>query len=845
MYDVNQQGYLDYKMFVANLFNTAASYMHTYQHKSAKKQKEVEQHQPTRTKQEHVNEEAVDAILLKIQKKLISRGVRGIISIAKSFRVIDDNNSHSIDFDEFRKAAKDFRFDLTDYEIEQAFVAFDRQNTGYIDYEEFLRTIRGNMNDKRKALVLQAFNILDKTKSGVVDIEDIKLKYNAKNHPDVQQGKKTEDEVILEFLETFESNHSYLIGENCDGKVTPEEFIEYYENVSMSIDDDEYFEVMMNNAWRMNANTTANNERKGWSSKDKGDDKKKGFYVKKYGKKDEPYEQQEQEMPQQQQQEQPVEDVVVQPLDKLRDVVLSRGPRSIIGLARQFKVADRDSAKALNLNDFARVINDFKVGLTDDEVQELFVQFDKDNSNEVNYEEMLHAIRGEMNEDRLQIVQQAFNKLDIDKSGIIEINDIKSLFNSRNNREVLEGKKNEEDVYEDFVDTFDSHHFLKKGYKDKKVTLDEFIDYYENISMFIDNDEQFIESVSNAWKIYRQKPLKSPVKASMHFSGQKTRKGRMIGEYSKIPGTFENAPFGVDKEPTSYLTSNGVKQKAMPTQNAEVVQKFREKTVKRGMRGIMSIRRAFVIGDENKNNQIEFREFAKLCYDYRIGLNEGEIQKLFEIFDKDNSGVISYEEFLDGIVGQMNQRRESIVQKAFNKLDLNDNGYLDIDETREAFNTRNHPDVLNGRKTEDEVLGEFIDTFDYHFDLLSPSKGKEAKITLEEFMKYYNYISMGIPDDQYFEAIVTNAWNLDNKPNYGKAWGKEIYKEYGRANREQMKSYREEDQKIIDRTKDSWDKKRDKEREVREKYEKKEGGWNKSTKYEPKVAKKGKKEKGE
>ena len=36
-----------------------------------------------------------------------------------------------------------------------------------------------------------------------------------------------------------------------DGIVTMQEWIEYYNNVSMSIDNDEYFAVMMNNAWNL------------------------------------------------------------------------------------------------------------------------------------------------------------------------------------------------------------------------------------------------------------------------------------------------------------------------------------------------------------------------------------------------------------------------------------------------------------------------------------------------------------------------------------------------------------------------------------------------------------------
>ncbi|MCQ2816671.1 MAG: EF-hand domain-containing protein, partial [archaeon] len=181
---------------------------------------------------------------------------------------MDDDNSHYVDFEEFKKACKDFRFDLTNEEMEIAFDAFDRDGSGRLEYDDFLRTIVGPMNEFRQGLVEQAFNIMDRDKSGQIDINDIKGVYNAQKHPDVINGKKTEDEVLLEFLETFEANHNYLNGTQCDNIVTLDEWIEYYENVSMSIDDDAYFELMMNNCWRMGNNTTYNNEKKGWSNKE-------------------------------------------------------------------------------------------------------------------------------------------------------------------------------------------------------------------------------------------------------------------------------------------------------------------------------------------------------------------------------------------------------------------------------------------------------------------------------------------------------------------------------------------------------------------------------------------------
>ena len=48
------------------------------------------------------------------------------------------------------------------------------------------------MNDFRKGLAAKAFAIIDKDKSGTLDINDIRGVYNAKFHPDVKSGKKTE-----------------------------------------------------------------------------------------------------------------------------------------------------------------------------------------------------------------------------------------------------------------------------------------------------------------------------------------------------------------------------------------------------------------------------------------------------------------------------------------------------------------------------------------------------------------------------------------------------------------------------------------------------------------------------
>lgn len=132
---------------------------------------------------------------------------------------------------------------------------FDINRDGVLSIDEFIMAVRGGMNEKRTAIVEQAFHVIDKDGSGILDINDIKDTYNASKHPDVLSGKREEEQILIEFLETFEAHHNLKEGAQNDGKVTIEEFTEYYNNISSSIDDDNYFALMMNNSWNIKGNS--------------------------------------------------------------------------------------------------------------------------------------------------------------------------------------------------------------------------------------------------------------------------------------------------------------------------------------------------------------------------------------------------------------------------------------------------------------------------------------------------------------------------------------------------------------------------------------------------------------
>lgn len=176
--------------------------------------------------------------------------------------------------------------------------------------------------------------------------------------------------------------------------------------------------------------------------------------------------------------------------------------------------------------------------------------------------------------------------------------------------------------------------------------------------------------------------------------------------------------------------------------------------------------------DDDRSGYLDKQEFNKALRDYRVSVTPDEANKLFNLFDLNGDGNISYDELLRGVVGEMNQPRKNLVQKAFKKLDRNGNGIVEVDDIKGVYNAKNHPDVKLGKKTEEEVLADFLETFELHYSLQHPGS-KDKKITFDEFIEYYNNVSMSIEDDRYFELMMTNAWNLNNV-SYNKGWGGEV-----------------------------------------------------------------------
>ncbi|XP_067928690.1 calcyphosin-like protein [Watersipora subatra] len=181
----------------------------------------------------------------KLRLKCLARGIDGIRALGRSFtRVLDSDRDHRLDFVEFQNGINKYGLTFSNEEMKSLFNRFDVDGSGKINFNEFLERLRPPMSERRRRLIDMAFCKLDTTGDGQITVDDLKRVYDVRQHPKFQNGEWSETKCLSEFLKSFD-------GDNKDGVVTREEFLNYYSAVSASIDQDPYFDLMMRNAYQL------------------------------------------------------------------------------------------------------------------------------------------------------------------------------------------------------------------------------------------------------------------------------------------------------------------------------------------------------------------------------------------------------------------------------------------------------------------------------------------------------------------------------------------------------------------------------------------------------------------
>jgi len=448
-------------------------------------------------------------------------------------------------------------------------------------------------------------------------------------------------------------------------------------------------------------------------------------------------------------------------IDIIKNKIKMRGIRCLISLENNFRSLDDDNSQTINFDSFESSAQDFRFGITFEEIEKLFDYFDKERNGRIDYDEFIRRIRGQMSDSRKNIVEEIFNTLEPDQEGFVHINKVNQMFNPENHPDVLSGKRNPNEVYQEFVDTFEGNHNYLNGDEAQfgNVDIDEFCDYYDSVSMMIDSDSEFEDMLRGVW-----------LNEVNNYESQREEKSKPL-RAKKVLRQEDNQDqqnpednYGKEEQ---YDDNRNDKKDEKQQAVSEGFESFKKYLQQKDAKTALTLARQFKIIDENGNKTIDFGEFCKGMRNAGLDIPEDVLQELFNDFDYDGSGFISYDEFLVKLLGNLNERREAVVRAAFNKLDIDKSGVVELNEVKSFYSTKNNPQVLNGEINEEQLYAHFVETFGNHHNLFSGIRDK--RVTWKEFLDYYRFISFNVPDDDLFEAIVVAAWKLENMGEYIKS----------------------------------------------------------------------------
>ena len=198
--------------------------------------------------------------------------------------------------------------------------------------------------------------------------------------------------------------------------------------------------------------------------------------------------------------------------------------------------------------------------------------------------------RDELSERKRKMVERAFEFMDKDKTGSINIKDIINTYDVSKNKDFIAQKKSREDILSEFLNSFDG----LRGNNDGVISNQEWTDYYTDLAMSTPNDEYFVKMMESVWCMAEDE---------------------------------QNSIF-----------SDKVKQ---------LVQLMRQRlmVISNNSQEEYTLRKMFKEFDVNGNGTISIDELAALLVKLGISVERQYIQAMIRVLDKNNSGSLEFEEF--------------------------------------------------------------------------------------------------------------------------------------------------------------------------------------------------------
>eukprot|EP01138_Halocafeteria_seosinensis_P011771 gb/GECG01012029.1/.p1 GENE.gb/GECG01012029.1/~~gb/GECG01012029.1/.p1 ORF type:complete len:1436 (+),score=140.98 gb/GECG01012029.1/:1-4308(+) len=448
-------------------------------------------------------------------------------------------------------------------------------------------------------------------------------------------------------------------------------------------------------------------------------------------------------------------------ITRLRHQLSQKGVASFLILQRLLKAEELDESKRLlTKNVLSSGLADFGFYISGEEFNSLWEKLSttKENQRYVDSRSLCNEIRKPLNNTRTDAVKAAFQLMDVDMDGFVDLSDIANIFDASGHPDVRSNRRSEQQVLAEFLDTFPGARSSlttvsgSKGLRlasnvsfSRHVDYRSFCDYYTDLSTAIEDDNYFTMMLWNCW----------PVRGRKSHPDESLLRARIL--------TQARAQVKYDEETTAESLINAIKA-LLVEQDPLLAPGY-----------IAELERLDGDGDGHVT-PFEFVRATRNCGIREDKYSEGALMRLFQKLlqegkDHTASQTLSLEKVRDAIKRPLNESRRRCVIAAFEMLLSQTNGaglssyssrnLIPLEVIMGEFQTSGHPDVVSQHKAEQFVRDIFVRS------IKAPSIGNV--INFPKFQLFHELISGCLSDDAYFCSLIWGVWGVGHSTRYKNA----------------------------------------------------------------------------
>ena len=687
-----------------------------------------------------------------LTKKILEKGgAFPLIAVVKNLQMEDFEGNNWLNVDKFLKVLQKCKIFLNSGEIRTLFDEYDFFDSGIVKYDILIN------------IILEQF--LDNEKLGLCEQIYYLLSGNGKKNTNLNILKNMFEEILEDtnekkyFIE-FINEYKVIDKNNVNQNMNLKDLVKFLKFYNFGRYTNEYLQNLLNILIDEKEKEKNINKR---PSKNRNIQENEGKIIN--NNLEEGYE----------------DPKLNEVYSKLREGLIYFGRKTLFNFLKHFKFYD-NKTKTISKYNFSKMLKNFNVKLSVDDIDIIFQNFSTDKVyNTMNYDfflqDLISSCVSKCRNDVINFIYDTILKRAESFQREVDIPFLKEEYNASNNYFIKEVNENRID-FEESLETF---HYSFKGIKDEKINKKEFCEFYYFISFLIYDEDDFLDLISNEWRIHvnyhdlenvnKKNNIDNKLKEFTEKKYNKNINNINKYEYQKTDSIKD---YRLKKKNTLVQSQKIDKKNIIQNQEEELYSKQSEKEAlslltkklfKRGLRGILYLYSQFLslCPDLNK---ISLNDFILVLEIQHLNLDINSAKKIFNMF----SIKIGEETFLDfysfmrTFKKELNEYKLNIVEEAFSKIDTKGDDKVNLNVVKMKYNPSEHPDVLNGKYSEDEKVMEFLDCFGLCYEILkldSEMKSNDNKdyVDFEIFANFYEYVSFIYPNDRDFEYVVRSTWN--------------------------------------------------------------------------------------